>query len=141
LISFREGALDAKDIYQEILVQILGTREEGLLKKASQFDMEAIQVLNLFKYADRSVTKHILEGKSEEKEMLTTCYKFLCEFCHPNFHSNLVAYELIKEQNKFRFLYDKKVADRDFGVVGHLLISNPLFIEFFDKVETLIPQG
>lgn len=142
LNSLAEGNLKARIVDHDISVLLLGTREEGILKleEAKQNDMEARQILDMLEYADRSVSKHILQGTAKEYIILTDLYKYLCEFSHPNFHSNTVAFELIKEEKKFYFRHNKSMADREFKLIDNLLISNPLFIELFDKIEGLLPQ-
>ncbi|GAF92697.1 unnamed protein product, partial [marine sediment metagenome] len=132
LNSLSEGNLEARVVDHDICTQLLGTKEEGLLKEAIQYDMEAKQVLNMLKYADRSVSKHILKGSAKEHNMLTDSYKFLCEFSHPNFHSNSAAFEFKREEKKFCFMHNKSITDEFFVLIDYLLVSNPLFVELFD---------
>jgi len=141
LNSLAEGNLEARVVDHDIKVLLLGTRDKGILKleEAKQNDMEARQVLDMLKYADRSVSKHILKGTAKEYIILTDCYEYLCEFSHPNFHSNTAAFELRKEEKKFYFRYNKSLGDDHFRLINHLLISNPIFIELFDKIEGLLP--
>ena len=142
LNSFKEGNLKARIVDHDIAVLLLGTRDEGILKlkEAEQNDLEAKQVLDMLKYADQSVSKHILQGTVNEHVMLTDLYKFLCEFSHPNFHSNAIAYELNKEEKKYYFMHNKSMTDREFNLIDHLLISNPFFIQLFDMIEKLLPE-
>ena len=140
LNSLSQGTLEASTVHKDIIAQILGSREKGLLKRMQQFGVEAKQVLKLFEYADKSVNKHLLSVKSKEEGMLTDSYKFLCEYCHPNFHSNIVAFELRQDEGKFYFLYNNDISDRDLGIMGYLLISNGLFIELFDGVEEFLSK-
>ena len=141
LNSLTKGNLEARIVDHDIAVLLLGTRDEGILKseRAKQCDMEARQVLDMLEYADRSVSKHILQGTAKEHIILTESYKFLCEFSHPNFHSNAISYELKKEENRFYFMHNKNMLDREFILINYLLVSNPLFIELFDRIEGLLP--
>lgn len=141
LNSLAEGNLEARIVDHDIAVLLLGTRDKQILKSetAKENDMEARQVLDMLEYADRSVSKYILQGTANEHIILTDCYENLCEFSHPNFHSNAAAFELIKEEKKFYFKYNKSMGDDYFKLVDFLLISNPFFIDLFDKVEGLLP--
>jgi len=140
LNSLAEGNLKARIVDHDIAVLLLGTRDKQILKfkEAEKNDMEAKQVLDMLEYADRSVSKHVLQGTVKEHIILTDCYEHLCEFSHPNFHSNTAAFELIKEEKKFYFKHNKSLGADHFKLIDYLLISNPLFIELFDKVEGLL---
>lgn len=140
LNSLSEGNLKAEVVDSDICTQLLGSREEGLLESVGQDAIVAINVLDMLEYADRSVSKHIIQDAVKEHVILTDSYKFLCEFSHPNFHSNMVAFELKKEENKFYFMHNKNMVDRDFKLIDYLVISNPLFVELFDRIEGLLPR-
>ena len=102
--------------------------------------LEAKQVLNMLEYADRSISKNILYGKTKEHDILTDCYKFLCEFSHPNFHSNTVAFELDKETQEFKIRHYDPMRDKEFEIIGYLLLSAPIFVALFDKIEEVLPK-
>jgi len=142
LNSLAEGNLKARIVDHDIAVLLLGTRDKKILKfdAAVNNEMEARQILDMLKYADRSVSKYILQGTANEHIMLTDCYEHLCEFSHPNFHSNTAAFELREEEKKFYFNHNKSLDDKFFKLIDNLLISNPFFIELFDKIEGLLPQ-
>jgi hypothetical protein len=140
LFSLKQGDLSVETVDQDINIQILGTRDETMLNKFKPRISEAKQVLNLLEYADRSVSKHILQEKANEHTMLMDNYKYLCEFSHPNFHSNQQAFTLNKKKRCFMFRHDEVMHKRDANLVGYLLISNPLFIDLYDRVMDLLPE-
>jgi len=140
LSSLKQGNLSAETVDQDINIQILGTRDEEMLKKSKPRVSEAKQVLNLLEYADRSVSKHILQGKPNEHTMLMNNYKYLCEFSHPNFHSGQQAYTLNKKERCFMFRHDDIIHERDANLIAYLLISNPLFVELYDRIMELLPE-
>lgn len=142
LNSLTEGNLEARIVDHDISVLLLGTRDKKILRleEAEQNDMEARHVLDMLKYADRSVSRHILQGIEGKHIILTDCYEHLCEFSHPNFHSNTAAFELRKEEKKFYFKYNMRLGDGHFKLIDYLLVSNPIFIELFDRIEGLLPQ-
>ena len=140
LYSLKQGNVSAESVDRDIMVQILGTRDESMLKKFQPRISEAKQILKLLEYADRSVSKHALKGTAKEYTMLMDNYKFLCEFSHPNFHSNVQAFTLIKEDRCFMFRHDEVIHKRDADLIGYLLISNPLFVDLYDRVMDLLPE-
>jgi hypothetical protein len=140
LNSLSEGNLEAEAVGRDISTQLMGSRDKELLESAGEDAVEAKQIMTMLEYADKSVSKHFLQGTAREHVVLTESYEYLCEFCHPNYHSNLISFELDKEEKKFRFLYNKSVRDREFRLIEYLLISNEIFVELFDMVKELLPQ-
>lgn len=142
LNSLAEGNLEARVVHHDIGVLFLGTKDKEILKceEAIRNDMEAKQILDMLQYADKSVSKHILHGAVNEYDILTDCYKHLCEFSHPNFHSNTLAFELKTEEKKYYFKHKRILDDNHFHLIDHLLISNPIFIKLFDKIDGLLPK-
>lgn len=140
LNSLSEGNLDAEVVDRDISKQLLGSRDKELLESAGEDAIEAKQIMDMLEYADRSVSKHLLQGTAKEHVHLTNSYKFLCEFCHPNFYSNAIAFELNKEEKKFYFMYNKSIRKREFELIDYLLAGNPIFVELFDTVKELLPQ-
>jgi hypothetical protein len=140
LHSLKQGSLSRETVHQDIATQILGTRDESMLSKLRHPSLEAKQILNLLEYADRSVSKHVLGGTSNKYAMLMDNYKFLCEFSHPNFHSNALAFAIDRENKCFVFNHDKAILDRDANLIGYLLISNPLFVALYDRIAKLLPE-
>lgn len=141
LISLKDGNLDAVVVDHDVCVLLLGTRDKEILKseKARQNAMDSKHVQDMLEYADKSVSRHILQDIAKAHSMLTECYNHLCEFSHPNFHSNSAAFELKREEKKFYFKHNKSLEDDYFMLIYYLLISNPLFIELFDMVKKVLP--
>jgi hypothetical protein len=140
LNSLHQGNLDAHVVDRDICTQLLGSRDERLLASMGEDVLKAEQVLNMLEYADRSISKNILGGKAKEHDILTDCYKFLCEFSHPNFHSNTVAFELDKEAQEFKIRHYDPMRDSEFDIIDYLLLSAPIFLALFDKIEEVLPK-
>jgi len=134
LDSLSQGRLDPKVVDQDICTQFLG-RRDGVIPEAP----EAKQVLSLLEHADRTVSKNVLGGTAKQYNMLTDCYTFLCEFTHPNFHSNSIAFDLNKDQGQFVMRYSEPMRDKEFNLIEYLLLSSPIFVSLFDKVGDILP--
>lgn len=141
LNSLRHGSLSPQAVDEDITTQILGTRDERILKKIGHEMPEAKQVLNLLEYADKSVSTHVLGGTSKQHALLMENYKFLCEFSHPNFHSHLLAFTINEEEECFVFRHDETMHERDAHLIRYLLVSNPLFVALYDRIVQLMPNG
>ena len=134
LDSLSRGNLDLKVVDQDICTQLLGRRD-----RVTQEIPEAKQVLKLLEYADKTVSKNILGGTTKQYVILTDCYKYLCEFSHPNFHSNSIAFDHNKDKRQFVMRYSEPMRDSEFNLIGHLLISSPIFVSLFDKIGDILP--
>jgi hypothetical protein len=134
LDSLSRGKLDLKVVDQDICTQLIGRRDGD-----TQGIYEAKQVLTLLEYADRTVSKNVMGGTAKQYDILTNCYNFLCEFSHPNFHSNSIAFDLKKKKRQFIMRYSEPMKDIEFNLIGYLLISSPIFVSLFDKVGDILP--
>ena len=139
LASLQEGNLTRETVDKDIATQIIGTRDEGILNQAGRYALEAKQVLNMLEYADKSVSKHLMDGAANEHFMLMVNYKRLCEFSHPNFHSNTFAFSLDKDKKEFSFKYNSRILEREAMLIENILLSSPIFCELYDRVEFLLP--
>lgn len=140
LDSLQQGHLTPQDVDKDICTQLLGSRDKQLLASMEERVLEAKQVLTMLEYADRFISKNILGGKTKEHDILTDCYKYLCEFSHPNFHSNTVAFELDEEAKEFKIRHDDPMRDREFDLIEYLLISTQIFLDLYDKLEDVLPK-
>ena len=136
LHSLGRGDLDARKIDEDIMAQLLGTRDKCIPQA-----MPTKQVLSMLEYADKSVSTRILGGKSNEHTMLRESYDFLCEFAHPNFHSNTIAFDLDKVGKRVVLRHRQPMHDDEFGIVRYVLISTPLHIELHDVIKDVLPAG
>lgn len=136
LHSLGRGDLDAIKVDQDIMAQLLGTKDKCIPQA-----MPPKQILSMLEYADESVSKRILGGKSKEHTMLRESYDFLCEFAHPNFHSNKIAFNLDKLGKRVVLRHHEPMRDDEFGIVHYSLISTPIHIELHDAIEEVLPTG
>jgi len=134
LDSLSQGSLDPTVVDQDICTQLLG-RRDGVIQEAP----EAKQVLSLLEHADWTVSKHILGGTAKRYKMLKDCYTFLCEFSHPNFHTNSIAFDLNRDKCQFVMRHSEPMRDCEFDLIGYLLLSSPIFVSLFDKVGDILP--
>lgn len=140
LHSYRNNTITAETMDKDIGVLLLGSRDEHILALAEEEDFEAKQILNLLEYADKSVSKHIMGGSNSKHKMLTEIYKWLCEFCHPNYHSMKAAMFIDHERRMFIFKHSLPLAPEEESIFNNLYISNPIFIELYDQIQDLLPE-
>ncbi len=93
-------------------------------------------IMNQLDDADKILDKEFFNQK---KEMLRDNYEYLCEFAHPNFHSNSIAYNIDKSKNSIIFRYDGILMKRDF-IIDYLDISTVVFIWFFNKFKSNVKK-
>jgi hypothetical protein len=139
LASLKNGNISARKLDEDLCIQVLGTRDKKLKETRPQVP-DAKQVLNMLEYADRSVSKHIMNSSANEHVILDDCYKFLCEFAHPNFHSNATAIDLNKSVPEFVFRHGAPMREMDFNLIGYLPLATDLFLELFDSLTEYLPE-
>lgn len=118
-----------------VTAQMLGSKDKTL----SSF-MSPKQVLTMLEHADKTASKHLFEGKVKGQQLLKESYEWLCEFCHPNFHSNAVAIDIDKSVPEFRFRHGQPMRNHEFNVLGYLMLSASIFVELFDQIEPMLPN-
>jgi hypothetical protein len=73
--------------------------------------------------------------------MLRQGYDFLCEFAHPNFHSNKISFDLDKVGERFVFRHGQKMRDEEFRIYNYLLISTALYVKLHDAIDEVLPSA
>lgn len=134
LNSLREGNLEAADVDRSIMAQLLGSKDIGMAP-------EPKHILSMLEYADKSVSRHILKGTTGEHRMLAEPYEYLCEFSHPNFHSNALSFDLDKEKNEISLRHDTEMKSIAFDVLAYLLIGAPIFHDLYQLIDDLAQDG
>lgn len=143
IFSLKQRTIDAVTLHRDVSSLFLGTREKDLissLKRTHPYVPEARNVLSMLEYADKSASVHFFGGKSKEHDVLTDCYSYLSEFCHPNFHSNRTAIEVDHARQQYRFRHDQPMRDDECKVLGYILISGPIFVGLFKIIDELVPS-
>ncbi len=134
LNSLAAGNLEATKVDEDIMTQILGTKDtyipQAMLPK---------QILSMLEYADVSVSRKILGGQAKEHTILRESYDFLCEFAHPNYHSNKLAFDLDRSRMRFVFRHKERMQDKAFSTIGYLLLASPLHVELHDGIDEVLP--
>lgn len=133
LSSLAAGNLEAAKVDEDIMAQILGTRDTTITQA-----MPPKQILSMLEYADMSVSRKILGGSKKEHKILRESYDFLCEFAHPNFHSNSISFDLDRERKRFMFHFEEKMPDKAFSIIGYLLLASPLHVELHDGIDEVL---
>jgi hypothetical protein len=134
LQSLKAKTISPETLDSDLCALMLGSRQKGLNRAP-----DAKQVLNLIEAADRSISRDILDGPAKQHMIMRESYEFLSEFCHPNLFANSIAFDLDSSASEFRFRHEMPIREREFNLVGYLLISASIFIEIFDYVEKLLP--
>lgn len=135
LSSLRNGTIEAEVVDKDMCAQLIGSRDKALDKAP-----EAKQVQSMLECADRTVSKNVFGGTARQYDILSNNYGYLCEFAHPNFHSNSIAIELDKSVPAFKFRHGKPMRDREFELISYLLQSATIFLELFDSLVELLPK-
>lgn len=135
LQSLRSGSISPETLDRDLCVQLLGVRHKSVPQAP-----DPKNILSLFEYADESANIAVLGGTTKQYCILKESYEYLCEFCHPNFHSNSVAIDLDKSVPEFRFRYGQPMRDDEFQLIGYLLLSAPVFVALYDQIPDLLPS-
>ena len=128
ITSYIEEGITLDDFDQDVYRQILGSKHETLPQAP-----DPKNIMTQLDYADRIVHRVILQSEGSHKKILRECYEFLSEFCHPNFHSYSLAFQVDKTTDSFVFRYDHPLKKEEFTLIGYLSISNVIFVQLFDS--------
>lgn len=133
LDSCANGTLTRERIYDDICVMLLGTRYEPI---ADAF--EAKHVLTLLEHATKAVKKVTFADQPMPPGLLTERYNFLCDYCHPNYSSNSLAFHFDEGKGQLRMRHDCEMLKRETAIIENLLISAPLFIDLYDGIPSVL---
>jgi hypothetical protein len=133
LHSLKKSDISYETLDRDLCVQMLGVRHESIPEAP-----DPKNILSLFEHADKSVNLAVLGGTTDQYNMLKESYEYLCEFCHPNFHSNNVAIDLDKSVPEFKFRHGQPMRDIEFKLLGYLLLSAPIFVALYDQIPDLL---
>ena len=131
----KKGDISSETLDQDLCIQMLGVRHESVPEAP-----DPKNILSLFEHADKSANISVLDGTTNQYNILKESYEYLCEFCHPNFHSNSVAIDLDKSVPEFRFRHGQPMRDKEFELIGYLLLSAPIFVALYDQIRDLLPS-
>lgn len=135
LQSLKRGDISPETLDRDLCVQLLGVHHESVPQAP-----DPKNILSLLEHADKSVNISVLGGTTKQYYILKDSYEYLCEFCHPNFHSNSVAVDLDKSVPEFRFRHGQPMRDQEFKLIGYLLLSAPIFVALYDQIPDLLPS-
>jgi hypothetical protein len=135
LQSLKKGDISSETLDLDLCAQLLGVRHESIPQAP-----DPKNVLTLLEHADKSANIFVLGGTAEQYCILKDSYEYLCEFCHPNFHSNSVAIDLDKSIPEFRFRHGQPMREEEFKLIRYLLLSAPIFAALYDQIHGLLPS-
>jgi len=135
LHSLKKGNISAETLDRDLTVQLLGARHESISQAP-----DPINILSQLEYADKSVNTSVIGTAAGQYDILKDSYEYLCEFAHPNFHSNSVVIDLDKSIPEFRFRHGQAMRDNEFELIRYLLLSAPIFVDLFDQIPALLPS-
>jgi len=137
IMSYIEGSITINDLDRDVYAHVLGSRDK---KMAVADAPDPKTIMSQLDYADKVVYARLFHSQGNLKTVLRDGYEFLSEFAHPNFHSYSVAIHVDKRTDSFIFRYDHPLREEEFGLIGWLSISNPIFVELFDSVSQCIEK-
>lgn len=132
LNSSAKGDISKVTVDDDLVVMLLGGRNQ-IIPEAP----EAKQILTKLEAADKAV-KAMPYGKQLPPNLLIERYNFLCEFCHPNFHSNVVAHDLDNQKGQFRMRHNDEMRKEEAEIVEDLLLCTPLFHDLYDDIPNVL---
>jgi hypothetical protein len=134
-MSFLEKTISFADFETDIKVQMLAWKEPSKVAEAP----DPVQILTQLDDTDKVMYRKFLKSTGNHKKMLRDSYEFLCNFCHPNFHSNMAAYSYDKKSKAVVLRYGDDLRDNEF-FIGRLWISSDVFVWLFDEFQACIGE-
>lgn len=138
LSSFKKGNISLEVLAKNMASLILGTGDEDLPDEGYEDVHTANNVMMMLDYADKSFSKQ-MGGTTREHKFLRDAYQHLCEYSHPNFHSNKLGYEIDEEREVFVIMHGEDLPKDSYYIIGYLFISAPAFLSFFEDIDNLLP--
>ncbi len=133
LASLAAGTLEASKVDADIMALILGTKAPDISRA-----MPPKQIMSMLDHADRAISKSIMGGAAEEHAMLRESYDHLSEFAHPNFHSNILAFDL--DETAERVVFHAELRAEAFALIGYLALASSLYVPLHDSIDGLLPK-
>jgi hypothetical protein len=134
-VGFLNQERSFDEFNHDTFVQMLSWKETSKPPQSP----DPIQILTQLDYADKVVYSKLLKPHGNYKEILRENYEFLCNFAHPNFHSNMAAYRYDKESKAIILRYDDPLRNEEF-FISRLKISNDIFVWLFDEFRECIER-
>ncbi|EMK3674115.1 hypothetical protein V8132_004410 [Vibrio parahaemolyticus] len=137
--SFKNNNISSIDLDNALMTLLLGTKDKQLLLQEGSGAYEAKNVMKLLDYADKAFSSKVMDNKLPEKNMLRVSYEWLCEFCHPNFHSGALAFQLDKDNGVMKFNHQKSsLIARELVIIEQLFIPTFAFLSMHEKTKHLL---
>ncbi|MCS0449271.1 hypothetical protein [Vibrio diabolicus] len=134
LKSFQQGSISEDSLSDNLFKLLLGNKDKQLQEEIDD-NFSAINVMSMLDEADKAFNSQIMEGNVPDKKMLRKIYESLCEFCHPNYDSASLSFQLDTDKGHLRFNHDfSEVLEHEGKIIEDLLIASFAFIKMFDKV-------
>jgi len=134
--SYKNDYISAEELDKSIIAQLIGSKDKQDLSQEADDSVEAKHVMAMLVHADKVVSSEVLGGTKKEHTILTDIYEWLCEFCHPNFHSASISSSLDKGNEEYVFKYGQvNLVEREVNIIKNISIPALLFIDIFDRIE------
>jgi hypothetical protein len=135
LIAVRSNNISLVDFGKSMATLILGSKSV----KPEFGAPSPKQVMSMLDETDKIVDTMFLR-QPKGAMILRNSYEFLCEFAHPNFHSNSCSFDLDKSADLLRFRHGVRMRPNEDGLIEYLLLSSPIFLLLFDGLPELLPK-
>jgi hypothetical protein len=136
LRAYYEGKIDFAKLDEEFFRLAFGTKAPEIPQAP-----DPINVMSMIDAVDYLFSKDYPSSIGKKASHFREAYEFLCEFCHPNFHSHFVCTKCDNDEKATIFLDSCEVSGKDFALFFYLHLSVPLFIMFYDAILELINRN
>ncbi|KGR32627.1 hypothetical protein OA39_05015 [Vibrio campbellii] len=135
LDSHQQGNIDDEALDKFLIKLLFGTKDQKLLDEVGNDDFTAINVMSMLDEADKAFNSKIMNGDVPDKKMLRTVYEWLCEFCHPNYDSASLSFELDKEKQVLVFKHNQsEVNELEGKLIQDVFIASYALLTMYDQV-------
>jgi len=134
LLSIRAKHIDLVKLGSDLAQLVLGSKQQTERCKPPV----PKNVTTMLQETDKIINDSIQDDQ-KEYPIFVDSYGFLCEYAHPNYHSNRASFDVDSMTDKFIFRYGKQMRDEEDSLLQYLLISNPRFLYLYDEIPQQLP--
>ena len=137
LNSYSEGNIKPETLDEDLMILFLGTKDK-FMQDSNHYEPK--NVMKMLDFADKVFVSKFLKNQAPSKKMLREIYEWLCEYCHPNFHSATIACQLDKENQQLNFNHFNKLDMRktEMPIIEPIVIGTKAFVKMYYNSGQLI---
>ncbi|WP_318114192.1 hypothetical protein [Vibrio sp. Vb0598] len=137
LNSYSEGNIESETLDDDLMILFLGTKDK-LLQESNPYEPK--NVMKMLDFADKIFVSKFLKQQAPSKNMLREIYEWLCEYCHPNFHSTTIACQLDKKNQQLNFNHFSTLDMRktQIPIIEPIIIGTKTFVHMYYNSGQLI---